>query len=168
MISPLVTSPLRRSVRYGWDKRVYGSTWPPLKDDLVVYLTGANEDATHKRDKVNGYHFRFDNCPGDYEYSDGSLDESDGTSDWDGESYITSGWGCTYYAPAAGEPGHAEVLAMDDGTFYDGSGNPRPMVLADLTDLSGPVWYFCEKRGLYGYDHALDASEDAAAESFCL
>ena len=140
---------------------VFGSLFPPVKDKLLIWLPGTNADSSHKLDKINGYNFSFVNCPPQYEYSDGFVDVSDGTSDWDGASYRDSKWECTYSAPAVGESGHDELLSVDDGTFYDINGDPISHDQGDFLNLNSTQFFFCSNfnKGLVIYNQPLTGDE---------
>ncbi len=117
------------------------TTFPPVQDKLITWLDGSITDATHKTDLVNDYDF---------------LISSPETTTWDGE----------YQAPASGQPGHTELLAIDDGTFFTDS-TPNTLDYATLMALVSDQFIFCEAQGLVIYDEVLTGDELFYALAHC-
>ncbi len=111
--------------------------YPPVRDKLLVWLPGKNASSTQKLDRINGYNFSFTGCPS--------------------SPLNPTGWECTYSAPAVGESGHDEILAVDDGTFYDISANPIPHDQGDFLNLNSAQFFFCSNpnKGLIIYSQPL-------------
>lgn len=117
-------------------------TFPPVLDKMIAWLGGDNVSATQKREYINSYHFTIQNCPP--------------SPDWD----------CEYLAPANGEPGYTELLAIDDGTLYTG-GVPNVLTRVILDALDNDQMFFCPVRGLYIYTEVLTGNELIAADAYC-
>jgi hypothetical protein len=143
-----------------------GILLPPVRDKLISWLKGQNLSETQKREFINSYHFTIQNCPPDY-WLDGAGDPLlDGAGDPIWSSLEYTGWGCEYLAPASGEDGYAELLAIDDGTLYSG-GVPIALDQAALEAIDNDQMFFCILRGFYIYDQVLTGDDLYAALLWC-
>ena len=124
-----------------------GVSIPPT-NTLIAWLKGTNLTDSVKLDSVNGYNFTFDSCPL-VPVLDGAGDpvyEADGVTPIYEASPDYSGWGCIYSAPASGQTGYDELLAVDDGTLYSVR-VPIPLNLTALNALNLPWIFFSESSG---------------------
>ena len=136
----------------------------PASDKLLVYLNGTNATSSTKLDVINGYNFTFDTCPPDYWLSvDGSLElDVDGNPNW--VVSVTDGWECTYYAPASGDPGYAQLTALAAALDMYAGGVPVGMTMTEWRALTNDQVFACNSKGILVYDQVLTGDDLAAAQ----
>ncbi len=147
---------------------VIGSSLPPVSDKLIAWLDGSNTDLTHKTDKINSYDFLMANCP----YT--AILDGEGNPVLDGAGdpiyspeLDTTGWECEYTAPASGQPGHTELLAIDDGTLYTGSTpNTLTKIIMEAIDNDQMIWDH-NREALLIYDAPLVGDELQSVLLYC-
>ena len=140
---------------------------PPVSDKLIAWLPGTNTDLTHKTESISGYDFLMANCPPDYQLDmDGNQAlDMDGNPMWFTE--LTEGWECEYTAPASGQQGHTELLAIDDGTLYTGT-TPNVLTPTILSNIANDQMFFCDNtnKGFVIYSEVLTGEELAEAVAY--
>lgn len=149
-----VDSPVQSAVNFCLSDG--GSYIAPNESKLVAWLKGPNSSNFIKLDSVNGYNFTFDTCVGVVYEADGitPVFEADGeTLIYEADSSEVT-WDCIYSAPASGDTGYSELLALDDGTLYDVNNNPIPLTRTALDDLNTDWIFFCHhtNKGIIIYD----------------
>jgi hypothetical protein len=147
-----------------------GVVLPPVLDKLIVWLKGDNVSSTVKRDSINSYNFLQQNCPPDYlRDNNGDLElDMSGNPIWITYLYYQD-WECEYLAPAIGQPGHEEIVAVDiTDLFYDPNGIPIPNNKNDLYAVSKYQFFFCELpgKGLLIYNESLTGAELAEVQAW--
>ncbi len=144
-----------------------GSSLPPVSEKLIAWLKGPNVDNTTKREYINEYHFTQQNCTPDYILDNEGNQITDLLGDPIWFTLLETGWECEYLAPASGEDGHTELLAIDDGTLYTGS-TPNVLTKAILAAISNDQMFFgyCSGKGLVIYSEVLTGQELLDAQSF--
>ena len=137
-------------------------TPPDLGGKLIAWLPGHNRTQSTKQESLHGYDFDFDSCLPEYWFDDDGNLMLDANGDPMYSSFVLSGWECLYYAPAVGDDGHDELIAVDlDHLLYDVTGVPIGNTAADLYAIDNDQMFFCEQagRGLVIYDSVLTGSD---------